>query len=703
MTRTQPSLMQNHIVIRKLVATVSMAALFAGTFTAGLRGQSMKRRETKSEVRLSEDQRILHVLNRLGFGARPGDLEKVKASGVDKYIEQQLFPEKINDSASEAKLQNLESLRMTTAELYEKYPQPNQLVQQLQRRNALPADLAAARENRANAAPKPNESNQPKTGEAMSGEMQGPPSTASTKSNVPATDTNPSNNAEYRRAVMEYYRENDLRPAQFLTGELQMSRILRAVYSERQLQEVMVDFWTNHFNVFAGKGADRWLLTSYDRDTIRPHTLGKFYDLLVADAQSPAMLFYLDNFQSVSPDAQAPQQRPGAARGPLAQLRQPGNNPQQQQRPQQQRRGINENYARELMELHTLGVEGGYTQKDVQEVARCFTGWTIFAPRGAGAAAQAVINGRLTERLRTDAGKFYFNPRAHDDGEKIVLGHKIPAGGGMKDGLLVLYIVAHHPSTAKFIATKLVRRFVADDPPPVLVDRVAQAFLKSDGDIREMLRTVFTSPEFNSAEAYRAKVKRPFELAVSAVRTLGAETNGGPQFHQWIARMGQPLYGFQTPNGYSDVAENWVNTGALLERMNFALALVNNRIPGTRVDLGRLLGEQKTGTSIDKEKLLDRFVGLIVGGEMSAKTRETLLKQLTDQITILPISPAQAASNTAPANPFEVGFQRGNLNPDGGGAQQQQQIARANPAASIDNPVVKLAGLILGSPEFQRQ
>ncbi len=702
MTRMQPLLMQNNLVIRKLIATVSMAALFAGTFTIGLHAQSMKRGETKSPARLSEDQRILHVLNRLGFGARPGDLEKVKASGVEKYIEQQLFPEKINDSASEAKLQNLESLRMTTAELYEKYPQPNQLLQQLQRRNALPADLAAARDNRANAASKPNDAAQTKTGEAMPAEMQAPASTASPRPNVPANDTNPMNNAEYRRAVMEYYRENNLRPAQFLTGELQMSRILRAVYSERQLQEVMVDFWTNHFNVFSGKGADRWLLTSYDRDTIRPHTLGKFYDLLVADAQSPAMLFYLDNFQSVSPNAQAPQQRPGAARGPLAQLRQLGNNPQQQ--PQQQRRGINENYARELMELHTLGVDGGYTQKDVQEVARCFTGWTIFAPRGAGAAAQAVVNGRLAERLRTDAGKFYFNPRAHDDGEKTVLGHKIPAGGGMKDGLMVLEIVAHHPSTAKFIATKLVRRFVADEPPAALVDRVAQTFVKSDGDIREMLRTIFTSSEFNSAEAYRAKVKRPFELAVSAVRTLGAETNGGPQFHQWIARMGQPLYGFQTPNGYSDVAENWVNTGALLERMNFALALVNNRIPGTRVDLARLMGEQKTGTSIDKEKLLDRFVGLIVGGEMSARTRETLLKQLTDQITIPPMTSAQTASNAAPANPFEVAFQRGNLNPGGGGAQQQQQqIARANPAASIDNPVVKLAGLILGSPEFQRQ
>src|SRR5258707_1654084 len=392
----------------------------------------------------------------------------------------------------------------------------------------------------------------------------------------------------------------------------------------------MVDFWTNPFNVFAGKGADRWLLISYDRDTIRPHTLGKFYDLLLADAQSPAMLFYLDNFQSLSPDAQlGPQQRPGAARGPLAQLMRMGNNPQQQRpQQQQQRRGINENYASELMELHTLGVDGGYTQKDVEEVARCFTGWPIFQPRGGGAAASALMG----RDARDNAGKFIFRPGVHDNGEKIVLGHKIPAGGGLRDGLMVLDIVAHHPATAKFIATKLVRRFVSDDPPPALVDRVAQTFVKTDGDIREVLKAIFFSPEFNSAESYRAKVKRPFELAVSAVRTLGGDTNGGPQFHQWIARMGQPLYGFQTPNGYSDVAENWVNTGALLERMNFALALVSNRIPGTHVDLSRLVSDMNKGAAVDKPNLLHRFVSLIVCSEISSKTRQTLLKQLNAQV-----------------------------------------------------------------------
>jgi uncharacterized protein (DUF1800 family) len=314
--------------------------------------------------------------------------------------------------------------------------------------------------------------------------------------------------------------------------------------------------------------------------------------------------------------------------------------PQQQPRPQQQqRRGINENYARELMELHTLGVDGGYTQKDVQEVARCFTGWTIFQPRGGAAAANAMM-GR--EGARQNAGTFVFNARMHDDGEKVVLGHKIPAGGGIKDGLMVLDILAHHPSTAKFISTKLVRHFVADDPPRALVDRVAATFMKTDGDIREMLKTIFFSREFNSTEAYRAKIKRPFELVISAIRSLGADTNGGPGTHQWIARMGEPLYGYQTPNGYSDVAESWVNTGGLLERMNFGLALANNRIPGTRVNLSKLSGEQS--------KVMDEYLKNLLAGEVSTATRAALVKQL-DQ----------------------------------------------------SDPVTKVVGLILGTPEFQRQ
>ncbi|HSS20231.1 MAG TPA: DUF1800 domain-containing protein [Pyrinomonadaceae bacterium] len=684
-------------LVRTSAAILAAASLISGTFAAVGRAQSGQSMKAKAEqARLNEDQRILHVLNRLGFGARPGDIARVKAMGLDNYINQQLNPQKIDDSIASAKLKDLSTLSMTTAELYEKFPQPGQLLKQLERKGALPSELAEARENRvkggANAAATPSQSLPANSSDANK--------MADTQA-APANPDNPLQNPKYRQAVREYYEQNGLQLPQRISMELQASRILRAVYSERQLQEVMVDFWTNHFNVFAGKGADRWLLVSYDRDTIRPNALGKFSDLLQATAQSPAMLFYLDNFQSVSPNAQLGdgngQRR---QRGPFAQLLGNGgngrlnarpNNPDQQ-RPQQQqraRRGINENYARELMELHTLGVDGGYTQKDVQEVARCFTGWTIFAPRGGGAAAQAMMDGRRAEMLKENAGKFFFNERAHDDGEKIVLGQKIPAGGGFKDGLMVLDILARHSATAKFIATKLVRHFVSDEPEPALVDRVAATFTKSNGDIKETLRAIFTSPEFNSPAAYRAKIKRPFELTISAIRTLGGDTNGGPQLHQWIARMGEPLYGFQTPNGYSDAAESWVNTGGLLERMNFGLSLASNRIPGTRVDLKQFV---TTGGQADKAQIMDRFLTLIVAGDVTPKTKAALLKQLDDQTPLI----VQAAPETPQMN--DVNGQMMDLQPR---RQQRQLLARAD--ANITDPMTKIVGLILGSPEFQRQ
>jgi uncharacterized protein (DUF1800 family) len=361
--------------------------------------------------------------------------------------------------------------------------------------------------------------------------------------------------------------------------------------------------------VFAGKGQTRNYLTEYERDAIRPHVLGKFRDLLEATATSPAMLFYLDNWQSAAPEGARtaapnarnrmkqtnPRRRPGqigAFPRPRTIADLPAN--AQNRRP----RGLNENYARELMELHTLGVDGGYTQKDVQEVARAFTGWTIANPR--------------------QGGGFAFDPRMHDDGEKIVLGHKIKAGGGQHDGEEVLDILASHPSTARFIATKLVRRFVSDDPPTSLVDRAAERFRETKGDMREVVRTIVTSREFFAPETYRAKVKTPFEFVASVVRATAADSTNAMPLVQAMRELGMPPYQCQPPTGYADKAEAWVNTGALLNRMNFAVALTEGRVRGVRTTLS------ERGPSIDTAR--DEIVDEVLAGDLSSSTRETVAK-----------------------------------------------------------------------------
>ena len=334
--------------------------------------------------------------------------------------------------------------------------------------------------------------------------------------------------------------------------QLAAAKLVRAVESRRQLQEVLVDFWFNHFNVFADKGEDRWMVGSYERDAIRPNVLGGFRDLLGATASHPAMLFYLDNWRST--------------------------------RDGWKDRGLNENYARELLELHTLGVEGGYTEADVREVARCFTGWSLVSPRAARAPAR---RGPATD---LEAGSFVYRDAAHDKGEKRVLGTAIPAGGGRADGEIVLDLLVRHPATARTVATKLCRRFVSDDPPSALVARVAAVFRRTGGDLPSVYAAVFSSAEFWSDDAFRAKTKTPLELAASAVRALGGSVNPAQAapLAQHVARMGEPLYRCPPPTGFSDVAEAWVNAGALLNRLNFAAALAAGRIPGVSRDLALL-------------------------------------------------------------------------------------------------------------------
>jgi uncharacterized protein (DUF1800 family) len=348
-------------------------------------------------------------------------------------------------------------------------------------------------------------------------------------------------------------------PQQLVNAELIENKLYRAIYSNRQLEEVLVDFWVNHFNVFNGKGQDRLLLTSFERDAIRPYIFGHFKDMLLATARHPAMLFYLDNWQSQVPRDDLPPLPPGARRP-----------------------GINENYGRELMELHTLGVDGGYTQEDVVAVARAFSGWTIYD-----------LN---------KYAEFQFNPAGHDRKEKVILGHTLSAGRGELDGIDVIDILAHHPSTAKFISKELAQRFVADDPPQSLVDRMAATFTKTDGDLRAVLQTMFSSTEFMSEGAWQSKLKSPLEMAVSAVRILNADVTDTFVLAQRIADLGEPLYGKLEPTGYPNTNDAWTNTASVLGRINFATALSGGQIPGTKFDISRF--NLKDGATIAGQLLV---------------------------------------------------------------------------------------------------
>ena len=616
-------------------------------FAAGL---SLYAKKTPSpfSIALSRDQKIVHALNRLTFGPRPGDFDDVKKMGLKKWIEVQLHPDRIAENPLlEEKLAPLDTLRMTPMELARNYPPPQLIKAMVEGKIPYPRDpdermmvQRAARRFKnkqgQNGDEAPTLENAGLTEDQQRILRRGAPpeklkvfdSLLDEQQDEVLEAMPPGARVglfsvappELRRKI-----QKSAGPQAVITQDLAEAKLLRAIYSNRQLGEVLTDFWYNHFNVFLDKGADRYLVTSYERDVIRPHVLGKFKDLLLATAESPAMLFYLDNFQSVSPNAM----QMAARRNPQA-------------RPA---RGLNENYARELMELHTLGVDGGYTQRDVTEVARCFTGWSIRAPR--------------------EGATFEFRERLHDNGPKMVLGHNIPPGGGIQDGLKVLDILAHHRSTARFISKKLAMRFVADNPPPSLIDKMAQTFLRKDGDLRAVMETMFNAPEFWSEGAYRAKLKSPLEMVASSVRALGAEVDFTFPLSQQLVQLGQPLYRKQEPTGYTNAGAEWVNSAALLARMNFAVALAANRIPGVKVDASRFHDTEDTNQI----------------------ARELMLTDLSDQAraAIETGLQAKADNNSGPADSAARG--RG---------------ARVPPAQQVPKPLV-IAGLMLGSPDFQRR
>jgi uncharacterized protein (DUF1800 family) len=618
---------------RAFCLRIAVSAAVVATAPSVIAAQSASRMIEGREQ--TADQQVLHVLNRLGFGPRPGDVAKVRSMGVDAWIEQQLRPDRIDDAETTRFVADqYPMLAKTAGDLYREFPPQN--VQRAQAR------------------------------------LRGDSSRRPTMEDSLA-------------AVATLRRSN-----QFV-AQLTSSKVARATMSERQLEEVMVDFWSNHFNVFAGKGQTRFYLTDYDRTVIRPHAMGKFRDLLGAVAKSPAMLFYLDNSQSIADSGRSTLEGRGggAGRGNRAldnrrrQLAAARGRDTMQALPQRRPRGLNENYARELLELHTLGVDGGYTQKDVIEVARALTGWTIASPR------LEAVDPTMARRARQagmEPGAFVFRPQVHDAEQKVVLGRSLKAGRGIEDGEDVLDIVSKHPSTAKYVARKLVVRFVSDVPPQTLVDRAAATFTRTDGDIREVVRTIVTSPEFFSSTAYRSKVKSPFEVVVSALRAMNAAPDPTPRTAQIVAQLGQQIYGHQAPNGWPETGDAWMNTGAILNRINFGLTMAAGRVPG--VTLSRW---PSTATLRDapRDRQVDGVVSALLGGAISTDTRAVLT---SGENPLLSSGAPDTTMRTMTDNTQPMRERR----------RQQGRGANFSDIPPLTG-LAQVVGLALGSPEFQRR
>ncbi|HKC79990.1 MAG TPA: DUF1800 domain-containing protein [Gemmatimonadaceae bacterium] len=640
----------------RITKLVAVAAALLGVAPMGSSAQTSGAKNpvrpliARSDVReLPADQQIIQALNRLTFGTRPGDAIKVRAIGLDKWIDQQLHPEGIDDSAIDRFAARYPAINEDQDDLLARYTQQQRERREVKRERA--------------------------------------------DSNMTAADS---------MVLRQQLQQRGNLTRQVVT-QLQSSRVARAVASERQLQEVMTDFWENHFSIYAQKGGpEPYYLRDFDQNVVRPRALGKFRDLLEAVAQSPAMLFYLDNARSMADSTQPTLNARGGLGGMrVVPLRRGGRGAmrtaeqmqrQQQQQQQRKRPGLNENYGRELLELHTLGVDGGYTQQDVINVARAFTGWTIKPP--------------------AQGGGFIFRPQVHDAGEKIVLGHKLASGRGMEDAEDVLDILARSPATARYISFKLARRFVSDTPSKALVDHAAQVYLKTDGDIREVVRAIITSPEFFSQQAFRSKVKSPFEVVVSAMRALSAQPDSTPRSAQVIAFLGQPIFGHQAPNGWPETGESWMNTGAILNRINFGMAVAAGRLPG--VDI-RALPALDTIRSSPRDRQVDVVVAMILNGMVSPDTRAVLVSGEHPLLAngaggnaIQDMSPAEAADANAGMSGQEMmdGANGGNAvrvrpNQNAGGKRAALQgRGFANIPQLTGLP--QIVGLALGSPEFQR-
>ncbi len=641
------------------------------------------------EAGLTERQAAAHLLNRFGFGPRPGEIDQVVAIGLGRWFERQLAAG-IPDPNLEARLRDLPALAMSETDMVRVYRNPGQVLAEARRVGVITQEeLVAARGDKILQRRYEQQAEKPGADDATMATPAVRRAAAVTAAPTGAgADAGTMVRPEVRARILEFARQRGYRPERQLQQQLLAQKLLRAAEAQNQLQEVMTDFWFNHFNVSVTNGQARPYVLAYERDAIRPAALRTVRDLLEATARHPAMLYYLNNAESTaSPDAptlmgdempslQAQQQadrRFGI--GPPPPVKRPG---------QARGRGLNENYARELMELHTLGVDGGYTQKDVVEVARAFSGWTVL-PSGP---AREAVEKRL-EKVRRygglgfrEDGDFLFRADMHDDGPKAILGYHLPPGRGIEDGETVLDLLASRRATARHLSTQLAVRFVSDSPPPALVDRLTATYERTGGDVRELLRTLVQSPELWSREAVAAKVKSPFELAVSAVRVSGAHVENPRPILNWVARMGQPLYAYQAPTGYPDRADSWVNTGSLLNRMNFGLQLASQRIAGVEIDL-QGLHEGREPES--RDEALGVYAALLLPGRDLGTTMKLLTPMLADPVLVHRVD--AAAPGAAPAVLAALAEE--------GPAPRRQQ--------HLPTPVEQVVGLILGSPEFQRR
>ena len=685
---------------------VAAAALgLVGVSWAGVPGGDTEKSAVHmpwKQAGLTERQAASHLLNRFAFGPRPGEVDAVVKMGLDRWFARQLGAD-LPDAKALDDLRDLPALTMSTAQILKTYPPAGVVFAEAKQAGVLPDDL--------------------KRGDL--------------KKTVVAAADDEADRKALKDKLTAFAAGQGYRPEKELLGQLMTQKLVRAVASENQLEEVMTDFWYNHFNVSLTDNKARPYLLSYERDAIRPHALGRFRDLLEATAKSPAMLLYLDNAQSTAaadepttmqdqmsnrPRLRARLEGNGGGRGMLAARRNPPADPAAvaAKRPKAQR-GVNENYARELMELHTLGVDGGYTQADVVQVARAFTGWTILPlqPKAREAAENRLARAQRAGGLGfREEGDFLFRADQHDAAEKTVLGTRFPAGRGIEDGEGVLDLLAAHRNTARHLATQLAVRFVSDHPPQALVDRLTGVYLETGGDVRRLLTAIVDSPEFWSRDAVGAKIKSPFELAASALRATGGEIIDPRELLRWITRMGQPLYAYQAPTGYPDRADAWVSSGSLLNRMNFGLQLAANRVKGVSVDLP-LLNQGHEPES--REQALTLYAAYLMPGRDLTATLKLLGPMVTDPNLAKKVdqaAPAETAKGAKKPDPVEElvygGSEMSAMSQAGmaGTAAPVRAIKVRGklgdePKAVVDRrpptPLEQVVGVILGSPEFQRR